>query len=504
MLITDHYAEQVGFVLSCYDRIVITGTLPQLCFAQGMTSYLYQHHIRIFDYAGFVQPYRETLRENAEQLAKENGIAIEFVRKQHTRKEELVKKVLEKRGTSPGLVHILSAMETCESYKPWYDKKTHKTYLKPDTAKCLHYYFYFIDAELGLCYIRVPTWCPFRLQIYFNGHNWLAAELTKAGIAYTLLDNAFVAIEADKQAQKIADRFSVDRLHRKLDAFAKRFCPVYEAFGQVYHWSVTQAEYATDIVFKNQDDLQAIYGTLISTAIHTVKPDNIATFLGRKLHPNYQGEMGNHYHVRLEGTRIKHSMGKVSIKMYDKFQKILRIETTVNDLSFFKHYRTVEHRNGATSQKFAAMKKNIYSLAPLQNVLKAANRRYLAFISAIDDQQTGRHRLNRISKPIPQNRRKYKGFNFFDTDDLKLMLTIARGEFNINGFKNKDIRNYIPCKNGGQISRLLKRLRVHGLIRKAQKVYKYYLTKLGKQVIATALKIKEFVIIPQLNLKTLS
>jgi hypothetical protein len=98
-----------------------------------------------------------------------------------------------------------------------------------------------------------------------------------------------------------------------------------------------QAEYATDIVFKQQQDLQRIYDQLVRVAIHTVKPDNIATFLGKKLHFNYQGEMGNNFNTRIQGTRIKHSMGPVSIKMYDKLGLVLRIETTVNDVSFFKH-----------------------------------------------------------------------------------------------------------------------------------------------------------------------
>ena len=76
--------------------------------------------------------------------------------------------MLAKRGTQPGLVHIFSAMEPCTSYRPWHDKETGHTYLH--SGKCLHYYFYFIDADLGLCYLRVPTWCPFRLQFYCNGH----------------------------------------------------------------------------------------------------------------------------------------------------------------------------------------------------------------------------------------------------------------------------------------------------------------------------------------------
>lgn len=96
-------------------------------------------------------------------------------------------------------------------------------------------------------------------------------------------------------------------------------------------------EFATDIIFHRQQDLQALYGHLTRTAIHTVKPDHVATFLGRKLHGNYQDEMGHRFDTRIEGTRIRHSMGPAAIKMYDKFGLILRIETTVNDISFFPH-----------------------------------------------------------------------------------------------------------------------------------------------------------------------
>ena len=146
--------------------------------------------------------------------------------------------------------------------------------------------------------------------------------------------------------------------------------------------------------------MQAIYGTLTRTAIHTVKPDNVATFLGRKLHPLYQGEVGSRFNTRIEGTRIKHTMGWVSIKMYDKFGLILRIETTINDVSFFRHYRTVEQRNGIPVTKWAAMKKSIYSLPALREALQAANRRYLEFISTLDDPSAGIDRLQKFYRIV--------------------------------------------------------------------------------------------------------
>ena len=336
------------------------------------------------------------------------------------------------------------------------------------------------------------------MQIYFNGHNWLAAELDKRNIGYKLIDNLFVDIDDFTKAQKIADLFNGQLIHSRLDLFAKRYCPVIKKFGLLYHWSIMQAEYATDIVFKSQSDLKALYDHLTRTAIHSVKPENVATFLGRKLNGNYQDEIGNRFNTRIEGTRIKHSMGKVSIKMYDKFGQALRIETTTNDVSFFKHYRRVEHRSGGQSLKMASMKKGIYSLFPLAKLLGAANGRYLEFISDIDDLSVGIKTLNKISKTVIENSRPYKGFNLFDDDDQRLFEAVLSGEFNISGFQNKNLRQKISDKTCTQVSRILKRLRTHGLIKKVGHTYKYYLTKAGRKVMLSGLKLKELVLIPEL------
>ncbi len=221
-------------------------------------------------------------------------------------------------------------------------------------------------------------------------------------------------------------------------------------------------------------------------------------FLGKKLNGNYQDEMGNRYNVRLEGTRVRHSMGMASIKMYDKFGQILRIETTTKDVTFFRHYREVEQRNGEAVMKFAPMKKTIYSLAPLRELLAASNRRYLEFLSAIDNPSSGFGKLNKISRTVHDEARSYRGFNFFDQEDETLFLALARGEFTISGLQNKTLRRWLPQYNSGQLSRILRRLRTHGLIKKAAHCYKYYLTALGKHVIALGLKLKQLVIIPEL------
>jgi hypothetical protein len=339
--LSERYEGRIAGVLSCYDRVVVTGTLPGICYAEGMTRFLYVNKIRIFDYPQFAATLRDRVRERAAALAAQAGVAIEHIAKSHIRKEEVVAKVLARRGDHAGLVHVISAMEACDAYQPWHDKTTHKTYVRPDSGKCLHYYFYFMDADFGLIYLRVPTWAPFRLQFYCNGHSWLASQLAAEGIAFTAADNAFVHIDDWTRAQSLADAFSPRDLHRLLDRYAALCTPVLDVFAQTYHWSLMQLEYATDLVFRSAATLKPLYEQLARESVLSVKAEQVATFLGRAITAQLAQEIGSQFTTRIEGTCIKHRFGKCSIKMYDKLGIILRIETTSNDVSFFKHHRKV-------------------------------------------------------------------------------------------------------------------------------------------------------------------
>ena len=131
MLITEKYLEEITGAITCYDRIIIQGVIPDWSYAEGMTGYFYANGIKIFDFAKFSQPMTERVRSNAEEIAKDNGIEIEFIRKtQAFRKDDRIKDIIEKTGKTEGLVHIFSAMETCNTYKPWHDKTTNKTSFK--------------------------------------------------------------------------------------------------------------------------------------------------------------------------------------------------------------------------------------------------------------------------------------------------------------------------------------------------------------------------------------
>ncbi|MDO8595977.1 MAG: hypothetical protein Q7R45_05055 [Sulfuricaulis sp.] len=475
----------------------MSGTLTAIAYPEAMARVLQRSHIRCFDLAQYVEPIREQIRKNAERLAAEHGLQIQFLPKHDTRKEEIVAEVLARRGPLPGLVHILSAMETCTTYQPWHDKATGRTGVKFKSGKCLHYYFYFLDPELGLCYVRVPTWAPYRLQVWFNGHHWLASRLKQARLTYRMEDTAFVEISDWARAQELSDDFSVLGLHQKLASFARRYCPPSTRFTEGYHWSVMQAEYALDVVFRRAEDLHPLYEEISRQAVLAVRIDEMVRFWDKRL--SAEAKAASRFFTRVEGTCIRHHLGRQSIKMYDRGGRILRIETTSNDITFFHHHRKVEHRDGSSEYKVAALKKSIYSLTDLDELMAAACRRYLDFVGTLEDHTVQRHDLDHISRTARDKcDRSWRGFNFFLTEDLTVLLALLRGEFAINGLSGRRLRAVLTGKKPAQIGRILKRLRLHGLIRRVGHTYRYYLTNFARRALVAARKLTEHLIIPAL------
>lgn len=496
--LVERYSKQVVGTLSCFDRVIIRGTLPGICYAEGMESYLRALNFPLYEYPRFAAPYNKMIREAAHRLSREAGCEIEVVRGQAISKEARVREVLESRGTAPGLIHVFSSMELCSTYRARYDNEAGRASLRPDTGKCTYYYFYFMDEDLGVCYLRVPTWCPFQIQFYFNGHSELAAKLRRAGVDFQMADNAFVQVSDLATAQRLADQTNAVKLHQKLDHYAALCCPAAAALEVEYHWSFSQVEYSTDVIFLRQSDLRPIYETISRMAIHAAKADDVATFLGRKLHGNYRNELGNDFTSRIEGTRIKHHMGPVSIKMYDKAGLVLRIETTTNDVTFFQHHRYVEQRNGNRVFKLAPLRKTIHNVKDLQELMAAANRRYLAFISELERPSAGLKALQKVTAPVTAKGRRYRGLNFFAPEDDAVLKAMVRGENALKGFRNRDLRRCVTNKSPAWISRCIKRLRLHGLIKSVGRTYKYYLTELGRRVLLTGTVLRETLILSTL------
>lgn len=203
----ERYAPRIEGTLGCFDRVVITGALVEVAHAKAVGARLAHEGIKCFDIKEFADPLRREICSHANALATQAGLQVEHIRRKNFRKDERMAALLGQRGRHPGLVHVFSALENCTTFEPWHDRHTGRTGMRATSGKCLHFYFYFMHARLGLMYVRVQSWLPCRLQIYFNGHNALALQLAQAGISSKMADNALVQCEDWARGPSVRARF---------------------------------------------------------------------------------------------------------------------------------------------------------------------------------------------------------------------------------------------------------------------------------------------------------
>ena len=259
-----------------------------------------------------------------------------------------------------------------------------------------------------------------------------------------------------------------------------------------------QVEYATDLVFRSTTTLEPLYEQLVHQSVLNVKAEQVARFLGRQITPLLAQEVGSRFSTRIEGTCIKHRFGKCSIKMYDKHGVVLRIETTTNDVSFFKHHRKVEHRDKSSTWELAPVKKYIYSLKIVRDILLACNQRYLAYLSTLDDFSAGVRALDKVTRPRSAKGKSVKPINFFSPTDQSLLRALLRPGFNIAGVRRSDLVSLLAELSPSALSRHLARLRHIGIIRRIKGSYRYYLTSIGRAAITAGCYLTENILIPAL------
>ncbi|MDE3100578.1 MAG: hypothetical protein KGJ88_14005 [Verrucomicrobiota bacterium] len=509
--LVERHAKDIKGVIECFDRVVLFGTYKAI----GWTGAMEQHlRGRGTSFMEFNKVYANQLRlemaDHVRTLARAEGIAIRQVN-YGQRKESLVEEILAQRGGREGVVCVLGAIERCRCFKVGKHPTTGFLQLQWSPGKCQHFYVYFIDAEFGVCHLRIPTWAPFRLQFCCNGHDWLERQMKQAGLRFKKADNCFTAVSDFAAARALLQQFEPQRLHRMLERMAARWVAVHRRFGPSLHWSVYQAEWSTDIVFGNDRLLPELYRQIVRTAAIEVGCADIYRFLGRQPRANRKAEPSSRLQTLVQGTRLKHTLGATSLKMYDKVGSVLRIECTTSDVTTFKHRRKVEPRRSAGpgqnqsdagsrgAIKWAPMRKTFYSLGAVAGAMSACNRRYLAYISQWPDRTGQRHALGEVTASRRDKKdRSVRGVNFFRADDLQFLRALQRGEHQIQGVRNRTLQPHLPDWKPARISRTLRRFRVLKLIKPVAGTRKYYPTARGESLIIAGLQLTERIILPAL------
>jgi hypothetical protein len=254
-------------------------------------------------------------------------------------------------------------------------------------------------------------------------------------------------------------------------------------------------------MFRSSAALAAIYPRLVQHGIQHCGSAEVLRFLGRtvpahgRVHRGYQGEVETSLTHRPEGVRLKHYASGNSIKIYDKHGQVLRVETTMNHPEAFRVYRTPEgqpHR----LKKWRPLRKAVADLPRRAQICRAANDRYVAALAAIPTDTAAGTLARPLCQVIVRRGRRHRALNPWSDTDAALLRLIARGEWTVNGFRNRDLRVALYAKpvddldrrrQAGRGTRLLALLRAHGLIRKITGTHRYMITPKGRQLSTTIL-----------------
>ena len=503
------HQDRVVGKLSCFDRLIFKGHLSGL-FPDGAFAYfLHSQDVLLKDFGRYVKQMTDQLKGEAVSLCEQSGRPYRYLPEAATRsrsgtsKQELARAIAERDGVEEGLICVLATVEPCSSFDVVGNAATHRLQIVRRGRKCLHLYYYFLDAEFGFCHVRVQSWFPFEIQVWINGREWLARQLDARGVGYRRHENALLSVDDLELAATLGDRLAHRAWPRLLNAFARRVNPHLETIRRAglggYYWVIEQAEVATDVMFSNRPALERLYPDLVAHAASCFSAEDVLRFLGRRLHGNLATAVETSARRRPEGWRVKHRMSRNAIKTYDK-ASVLRVETTINNPSEFRVLRRINTR-GRTLLRWCPMRKGVANAWRYFQVGIQANERYLEALAAVQPKGKAAAALDGLCRPARRNGRRHGRFQPLTAPDLDLFRAVLAGEHAIVGFRNRDLTRRLypaPARSDAEarrrcqrVSRLIAKLRGHGLIAKVPHQRRYRPTRRGYQAMAASLAVHD-------------
>jgi hypothetical protein len=496
-----HQANIIG-VLHGWDRLRLQGTLRSLYHPSVMDYYLKQSGVLWKDFKTFVTDLTDRVRQAAAALAIEHRRPMIYLPSSNTSKEDAARQIQERDQVLSGLIAVFSCVEPCRRWIARGNRATQKLELRLEWGKCIHLYFYWLHEQLGFLHLRLQTWFPFLIQICLNGREWLAHQMDRAGIAYRREDNCFPWIADIAGAQALMDRQQQTDWPALLRPLVEKCHPlcaeITRPIERDYYWTATESEYATDVMFRSRAALERIYPALVHHAVMSFGAEQVLRFWGRPGRVGINDEVKTDRRCGSDGVRIKHWLNRNSLKCYDK-GSVFRSETTINEPKDFRVWRGPEN-NPTGPKRWRILRRSVADLYRRAEVSRAATDRYLTALAAVHVQTPLKEQAAQVCRPVRRDGRRYRALNPLAETDAQLLTIVNRGEFALNGFRNRDVRARLynatedrrrEHQQMAAVGRRLRLLRAHGLIAKVSKTHRYVVTEKGRRVITALLAVRQ-------------
>ncbi|AHF92808.1 hypothetical protein OPIT5_24060 [Opitutaceae bacterium TAV5] len=493
------FGGQITGILCGFDRVRFRATLRLLFQPSAMEAYLQACGVLIKHFKPFAEKITQRIRQAAWAAAEAAGRPVRYLGCAQQSKEELARQIAREEGIASGLIAVFSAVEPCLSYAVRGERESREIHLVLENRKCTHLYHYYQHPGFGLIHVRVQTWFPFNVEVCLNGREWLARQMDRAGLDYEQRDNCFARVSDPVRAQALLDEQLKTDWPRVLDGLLEQAHPLHaelgRPLGQRYYWSASQTEFATDVMFRDAASLAGWYPQFLHHGIRSFGSADVLRFLGAACPDKFRGEVTSTLRRRPEGVRLKHVVNGNSLKVYDKQGSVLRVETTIVNPHPFRVYRPSE-TDPQQQPAWRYLRRGVADLWRRAEVSRAANGRYLGALASV----TGKTPLAQEARPVCRartvDRQRYRALNPWAPADGALLEAISRGEFALNGLRNRDLRAllYPPAstaadtkRQAAAVTRQLALLRAHGLLKKVSGTHRWLLTDHGRRIVTALL-----------------
>lgn len=491
----DTCRESISGILRGFDRIVFQGKFRSLQFTEGVQQFLSSRNILFKDARNWVQEQTERIIDDVEQTAmRETGRGITHLGSTRLRKEDIARQRQHKMGLEAGLIGAWSCVEECMSFRirPAQGRPT----MVPCSTRCKHLYLYFDDPTYGFMSVRLQTWFPFMIQIAMNGREWLGRSLDLAGIEHRRQQNKITQCADFDRAQLFLDQQAQRTDWRRL---LSQFVPtIFPGLDNVvggdmaYTWYGWQSEWATDLVF---DDVRSVHSQMEGVLEHALtmgRSDAVMRFFDKSTNKDgmLRANASHNITSRMlnfgDGLRLRHWIGGNSVKIYNQFN-VIRIETTVNNPGQFKIQRQTD---ASPDGRALPMRKGVQDMAMRAKVSNSVNNRMLDTLESRNGRTVG-DIIDQTARKKVVREKRVRGLCPFGKDQ-DIIRAVAQPEFMLTGFSNADIREQIrrlPAFRGktdkqlaGYVTRMIRLLRDHGLLRKYPRQHRYQVNAQGREL----------------------
>jgi hypothetical protein len=496
-------------VLHGFDRLRLRGSKRLLCNPGGVFSFLAQGPVPLKEYKAYAKETTLDLCQAIETQAKRAGL-YHYLNNSQESKEQTALRLAAEHGRQQGLIAVLGCVEPCQIVQVRGNKETGKLEPRIEPGKCLHYYHYYRDPDYGLRYTRLQSWFPFTMHVGLNGRDWLARQMIQAGLAYRQKDNCFTWVEDWEAAQRLLDEQFTTDWAALLDGWAAESHPWLSRLvvpPVPYYWSVQEGEYATDIAFRTAEDLRRLYPRLVRYATGPLQSTDVLRFLGYRVTKSGEprrdlaGEVVTTIKELVEGTCVKHRVLNNGLKMYDKFGQVLRLENLLINVRDFKVFRA---REGDTDgpMGYLRLRKGVADMHRRAEVGAKINERYAAALATVEEATPLGELARDLGQPTTWKGRSVRALNPLAPADVELLEAIHRGEFLLNGFRNRDLRAVLfgdaasaspegAKRQAAKVTRLIRLLRAHGVITKVPKTHRYQVSAEGRSKVSALLAARQ-------------